>query len=61
MRRAAFCVRKRADAVADAAAAVSVADRWAAAASSLELEDVGEAVAVSLRLPNLCNVKVAVR
>ena len=60
--RARFVERKRREALrafgpdGDAAAP---GDRWKTALADAELEDVGDAVGLSLRLPDLCDVRVA--
>ena len=59
--RANFVARKRRDALAedDERDDVTVGDKWRDAMKRVELEDVGDAVGVSVRLPSLANVKVS--
>ena len=55
--RARFAERKRRSAL-DDKADVSVGDRWKRALTDVELEDVGDAIAISARLPSLADVKI---
>lgn len=55
--RARFAERKRREAIEDTTS-VSVGDRWKHALADVELEDVGDAIAISARLPSLADVKV---